>query len=97
MLEPGDERRTRRIVCGGGVDLLQSKAREGGGAAVFAHPGDAEVGRKFAGDFVAQAQAEIGLVDAGGGVELPVSLKGKLSLEPRLKDKFLNEAKTGKK
>ena len=29
LLEPRDERGTRRIVCGGGVDLLQTNAREG--------------------------------------------------------------------
>ena len=29
LLEPGDERRTRRIVCGSGADLLQTNARQG--------------------------------------------------------------------
>ena len=29
LLEPRDERGTRRIVCGGGVDLLQANVREG--------------------------------------------------------------------
>ena len=29
LLKPGDERRTRRIVCGSGADLLRTNAREG--------------------------------------------------------------------
>ena len=54
-------------------------------------PAYADVGSKFASDFIPKAQAEVGLVYAGGSVELPVSLKGELSLKPWLKHKFLGE------